>query len=146
MLKDKALEIICKYGRTEAKVGLSLAERTIIFEALQVILALILQNVVCSVIRIGFNLYFFFFFEETYICHFFAYLLACFYEKHFKSPTSHIYFYLDDSELWKQYHSVSQGMMEQMRNLETLNPKTAGGVNLTPPPVAFRKLYLLNEG
>ena len=62
LLKDKALEIIRKYGGTEAKVGLSLAERTIIFEALQVILALILQNVVCSVIRIGFNLYFFFLF------------------------------------------------------------------------------------
>ena len=47
----------------------------------------------------------------------FACLLACFYEKHLKS---HIYFYLDDSELWKQYHSVSQDMMEQICDLETV--------------------------
>ena len=40
LLKDKALEIIPKYGRTEAKVGLRVAERIIIFEALQLILAL----------------------------------------------------------------------------------------------------------
>ena len=39
LLKDKALEIIPKYGRTEVKVGLRVAER-IIFEALQLILAL----------------------------------------------------------------------------------------------------------
>ena len=63
------------------------------------------------------------FFEETYICHLYAYLLACFYEKHLKSLTSHIYFYLDDSELWKQYHSVSQEMMEQICDLETVKPQ-----------------------
>ena len=40
LLKDKALEVIPKYGRTEAKVGLRVAERIIIFEALQLILAL----------------------------------------------------------------------------------------------------------
>ena len=40
MLKDKALEIIPKYGRTESKVGFRVAERIIIFEALQLILAL----------------------------------------------------------------------------------------------------------
>ena len=39
MLKDKALEIMPTYGRTEAKVGLRVAER-IIFEALQLIIAL----------------------------------------------------------------------------------------------------------
>ena len=39
MLKDKALEIIPKYGRTEAEVGLKVAGRMIIFEALQLILA-----------------------------------------------------------------------------------------------------------
>ena len=55
--------------------------------------------------------------------HLYAYLLACFYEKHFKSLTSHIYFYLDDSELWKQYHSVSQEMMEQICDLETVKPQ-----------------------
>ena len=32
LLKDKALEIIPKYGRTEAKVGFRVAERIIIFE------------------------------------------------------------------------------------------------------------------
>ena len=40
LLKDKALEVIPKYGRTETKVGLRAAERIIIFEALQLILAL----------------------------------------------------------------------------------------------------------
>ena len=39
LLKNKALEIIPKYGRTEAKVGLRVAER-IIFETLQLILVL----------------------------------------------------------------------------------------------------------
>ena len=33
LLKDKALEILLKYGRTEAKVGLRVAEK-ILFEAL----------------------------------------------------------------------------------------------------------------
>ena len=32
LLKDKTLEIIPKYGRTEAKVGFRVAERIIIFE------------------------------------------------------------------------------------------------------------------
>ena len=86
LLKDKALEIMPKYGKTEAKVGLRVAERIIIFEALQLILALYFKmlSVVLSglvLIRI--------FFEETYICHLYAYLLACFYEKHLK-PTSYI--------------------------------------------------------
>ena len=40
LLKNKALEIIPKYGRTEAKVGLRVVERIIISEALQLILAL----------------------------------------------------------------------------------------------------------
>ena len=62
------------------------------------------------------------FFEETYICHLHAYLLACFYEKHLKFITSHIYFYLDDSKLLKQYHSVSQEMMEHVCDLETVQP------------------------
>ena len=61
------------------------------------------------------------FFEETYICHLYAYLLACFYAKHLKSLTSHIYSYLDDSELWKQYHSISQEMMEQMADMGFTN-------------------------
>ena len=39
LLKDKALEIKPKYGRTEAEVGLRVAER-IIFEALQLMLPL----------------------------------------------------------------------------------------------------------
>ena len=40
LLKDKALEIIPKYGRIETKFGLRIAERTIMFETLQLILAL----------------------------------------------------------------------------------------------------------
>ena len=60
------------------------------------------------------------FFEETYFCHLHAYLLACSYEKHLKFLTSHIYFHLDNSELWKQYHSASQEMMEQICDLETV--------------------------
>ena len=69
------------------------------------------------------------FFEKTYICHLCVYLLACFYEKrfHLKSLTSHIYFYLDDSKLWKQWHSVSQEMMEQICGLEGVKPQEIPG-------------------
>ena len=63
------------------------------------------------------------FFEETYICHLHACLLACFYEKHLTFLTFHIYFHLDNSELWKQYQSVSQEMMEQICDLETVKPQ-----------------------
>ena len=59
-------------------------------------------------------------FEETYFCHLCAYLLACFYEIHLKFLTSHIYFHLDDSKLWKQYQSISHEMMGQICNLETV--------------------------
>ena len=118
LLKDKALEIIPKYGRTEAKVGLRVAERTIIFEALQLILALHFKML--SVALSGF-VFIRIFSEETYICHLYAYLVACFYERHHRY---HIYFYLDDSELWKQYHSVSQEMMEQICDLQTSRKKS----------------------
>ena len=50
-------------------------------------------------------------------------IVASFYEKHLKFLTSHIYFHLDDSELWKQYHSVSQEIMEQICDLETVKPQ-----------------------
>ena len=60
------------------------------------------------------------FFKETYFCNLHAYLLACFYEKHLKFLTSYIYFHLDESELWKQYQFVSQEMVEQICNLETV--------------------------
>ena len=63
------------------------------------------------------------FFEEIYFCHLHDYLLACFYEKHLKFLARHIYFHLDDSQLWKQYQSVSQEMMEQICNLETVKPQ-----------------------
>ena len=62
-------------------------------------------------------------FLRRHFCHLHAYLLACFYEKHLKFLTSHIYFHLDDSELWKQYRSVSQEMMEQICDLETVKPQ-----------------------
>ena len=52
-----------------------------------------------------------------------AYFLACFYEKHLTFLISHICFCLDDSELWKQYQSVSQEMMEQVYDLETVQPQ-----------------------
>ena len=96
LLKDKALEIILKYGRTEAKVGLRVAERINIFEALQLILALylkILSAVLSRLVLIRI------FFEGTYICHLYAYLLACFYKKHLKYLTSYIYFYLGNQVL-----------------------------------------------
>ena len=35
-------------------------------------------------------------FLRRHFCHLHAYLLACFYEKHLKFLTSHIYFHLDD--------------------------------------------------
>ena len=59
-------------------------------------------------------------FEEAYFCHLCAHLLACFYEICRKFLTSHIYFHLDDSELWKQYQSVSQEMIGQICDLETV--------------------------
>ena len=62
-------------------------------------------------------------FEETYFCHLHAHLLACFYEIHLKFLTSQSYFHLDDSELWKQYQSVSQEMMGQICDLETVEPR-----------------------
>ena len=58
------------------------------------------------------------FFEETYFCHLHTYLLACFlHEIHLKFPLSHIYFHLGNSELWKQYQSVSQEIMGQICNI-----------------------------
>ena len=62
-------------------------------------------------------------FLRRHFCHLHAYLLACFYEKHLKFLTYHIYFHLDNSELWKQYQSVSQEMMEQICDLETVKPQ-----------------------
>ena len=62
-------------------------------------------------------------FLRRHFCHHHAYLLACFYEKHLKFLTSRIYFHLDDSELWKQCQSVSQEMMEQICDLETVEPQ-----------------------
>ena len=102
-----------KYGRTEAKIGLRVAERIIILEALQLILALyfkILSVALSGLVLIRNS------FEE---CHLHDCLLACFYEKHLKFRTFHIYFHLDNSELWKQYQSVGQEMMEQICDLET---------------------------
>ena len=65
MLKDKTLNIITKYGITEAKVDLRVAERMKIFESLQLILALYFKilSVALSGLVLIRN-----FFEETYIC------------------------------------------------------------------------------
>ena len=57
---------------------------------------------------------------EINFCHLHAYMLACFYEIHLKFLTSYIYFHLDNSGLWKQYQSVSQEMMGQICDLETV--------------------------
>ena len=57
LLKDKALQIIPKYGRTEAQSqpqGSGKNNNTL--KTLQLTLALILQNVVCGVIKFVFNL------------------------------------------------------------------------------------------
>ena len=62
-------------------------------------------------------------FEETCFYHLHAHLLACFYDIQLKFLTSHIYFHLDDSELWKQYQSVRQEMMGQICDLETVEPQ-----------------------
>ena len=88
LLKDKALEIIPKYGRTEAKVALKVAGRIIIFEALQLILAFYFKMLSVAFSRLVLICNFF---EDTYICHLHAYLLACFYEKNLKFLTSHIF-------------------------------------------------------
>ena len=61
--------------------------------------------------------------DETYICLLNAYLLACVYEIHLIFLTSHIYFHLDDSELWKQYQSLSQEMIGLIHVLETVEPQ-----------------------
>ena len=62
-------------------------------------------------------------FEETHFYHLHAHLVVCFYEIHLKFLTSHIYFHLDDSELWKRYQSVSQEMIGQICDLETVEPQ-----------------------
>ena len=120
LLKDKALEIIPKYRRTEVKIDLRVAERIIIFEILQLMLALYFKmlSVELSGLVLIHN-----FFEETYIYHLHAYLLACFYENHLKFLTCHIDFHLDSSVLWKQYQSVSQKMMEHICDLVTVKPQ-----------------------
>ena len=68
MLKDKALEIIPKYGKAEAKVGPRVAER-MIFEALQLILALYFKMSVALsglvLIRIFFRRHIFVIFMPT---------------------------------------------------------------------------------
>ena len=60
------------------------------------------------------------FFEETNFCHLHAYLLACLYEKHLQFLTFYICFHLDDSKLLKQYQFVSQGMMEPVCDLKSV--------------------------
>ena len=57
------------------------------------------------------------FFEEAFLPS--LYVLACL----LKFLTVHIYFHLEDCELFKQYQSVSQEMMGQIWNLETVEPQ-----------------------
>ena len=58
-------------------------------------------------------------FEETYFCHLHAHFCNLLLRDNLKFRTFHIYFYLDDSERWKQYQSVSQEMMGQICDLES---------------------------
>ena len=51
------------------------------------------------------------FFEETF-----------FYQKPYISYISHL-FSIENSELWKQYQSLCQEMMEQVCDLETVKPQ-----------------------
>ena len=114
--------MIPKYGRTEAKVGLRLAERIIIFETLQLILALYFKML--SVPLSGLVLIRNFFWGDKDLPS--SCLLASLHFREnlkFLTLTSHIYFYLDDSELWKQYQSISQEMTEQICDLETAKPQ-----------------------
>ena len=62
-------------------------------------------------------------FLRRHFCYLDAYLLACFYEKHLKFLTFHIYFHLDYSELWKKCQSVSEEMIDQICDLETVKPQ-----------------------
>ena len=70
LLKEKVLEMISKYGRTEGKVGLRAVARIIIFEAFQLIIALYFKmlSVVLSglvLIRIFLRRYIFAIFMST---------------------------------------------------------------------------------
>ena len=107
LLKEKAIKMIPKHERTKAQISLGVAERTIyekehifkykiIFETLQLTFALYFKMfpVALSGLILICNI-----FEETYLCHLHAYLLACLYEIHLKFLISHIYFHLEDSEL-----------------------------------------------
>ena len=40
-----------------------------------------------------------------------------------KFLASHVYFHFDDSELWKQYQSLSHEMMGQICDIETVEPQ-----------------------
>ena len=90
------------------KVGLRLVEKII----LEIALYFKMLPVASSGLVLIYNI-----FEETYFCHLHAYLLVCFYEPFLAFS---IYFHLDDSELWKQYQFLSQEMMGQICNLETV--------------------------
>ena len=62
-------------------------------------------------------------FLRRHFLHLHPYFLVCFYQIHLKFLTSHIYFYLGDSKLWKQYQSLSQEIMGQICELETVQPQ-----------------------
>ena len=110
LFKEKTLKMIPKYGRTEAQSwpygsGKNNTWNCIILK-LTFVLYFKMFSVASSRLVLVCNI-----FEETYFCHLNAYLLACFYGIHLKFYTSHIYFHLDDSELWKQHQSLSQEVM-----------------------------------
>ena len=117
LFKEKALKKIPKYGRTQAQSwpqgsGKNNDSRNCIALQLTLTLYFKMLPVASSGLVLIYNI-----FEETYFCHLHAYLLVCFYEPFL---ASYIYFHLDDSKLWKQYQFLSQEMMGQICNLETV--------------------------
>ena len=98
------------------KFGLSAAEKIIM--KLRLILALYLKMlpVASSELVLICNI-----FEETFLPS--SCLLASLLSWDLKFLTSHIYFHLDDSRLWKQYQSLSQEIKGQIYDLETVEPQ-----------------------
>ena len=86
LLADKALEIIPKYGRSEAQSWPSASgKNNNIWNTLQLILVLYFKMLSAALSRLVLICNFF---EETFFCYLRAYLLACFYEEHL-NPLMH---------------------------------------------------------
>ena len=112
LLKERALEMLAKYGRTEAQnwPQNSQANKNLYnCITLQIMLAVCFKLLSVALSRLALICNFF---EKTYFCHLYTQLPACFCEIHLRFLTSYIYFHLDDDELCKQYQFSNQEMME----------------------------------